>query len=152
MARDVLTERLAGFGGVNPIFRVKNIEVSREYYTRALGFTVDFETPGFISVSRGKCHLFLCEGDQGHFGAWVWISAPDVKELVEELRASGAHIRHEPTNYPWALEIQVEDPDGNILRMGSEPIENEPTGEWLDMNSVRWTPTPVGRWKRIEQD
>ena len=152
MASDVLPERLTGFGGVNPIFRVKSIEASREYYTRALGFKVDFETSSFISVSRGKCHLFLCEGDQGHFGAWVWISAPDVKVLVEELRACGARIRHEPTNYPWALEIQVEDPDGNILRMGSEPIANEPTGEWLDMNGVRWTPLRDGRWQRIEQD
>jgi hypothetical protein len=49
------------------------------------------------------------------------------------------------------MEIQVEDPDGNVLRMGSEPRENEPTGEWLDMNGVRWSPQPGGGWKRIEQ-
>jgi hypothetical protein len=64
----------------------------------------------------------------------------------------GSADQHEPTNYPWALEIQVEDPDGNILRIGSEPMENEPTGEWLDMNGVRWVPLPDGGWKRIEQD
>jgi hypothetical protein len=75
-----------------------------------------------------------------------------VKLLVEELRAAGARIRHEPTNYPWALEIQVEDPDGNVLRMGSEPLKNEPTGEWLDMDGSRWMPGADGRWNRIEQD
>jgi catechol 2,3-dioxygenase-like lactoylglutathione lyase family enzyme len=152
MASSVLMERLTGFGGVNPILRVSSLEVSTDYYTRVLGFKVDFETPGLISVSRGKCNLFLCEGDQGHFGSWVWISAPDVKLLVEELRAAGARIRHEPTNYPWALEIQVEDPDGNVLRMGSEPLKNEPTGEWLDMDGSRWMPGADGRWNRIEQD
>jgi catechol 2,3-dioxygenase-like lactoylglutathione lyase family enzyme len=152
MATDIVPRRLEGFGGVNPIFRVNDINVSRDYYTRVLGFNVDFETPGLISVSRGRCSLFLCEGDQGHPGAWVWISAPDVELLVDELRAAGARIRHEPTNYPWAMEIQVEDPDGNVLRMGSEPKENEPTGEWLDMNGVRWAPQPGGGWKRVESE
>jgi catechol 2,3-dioxygenase-like lactoylglutathione lyase family enzyme len=150
MAASVVSERVTGFGGVNPILRVRDIPASKDYYTRILGFEVDFETPGFISVSRGKCHLFLCQGDQGHFGSWVWIGVPDVKILVEELRASGARIRHEPTNYPWAMEIQVEDPDGNVLRLGSEPNEDEPMGEWLDMNGVRWAPQPGGGWKRVE--
>jgi len=26
------------------------------------------------------------------------------------------------TNHSWALEFQVEDPDGNVLRFGSEPV------------------------------
>ena len=152
MATELARPRNAiAFGGVNPIMRVNNLAVSKDYYTRVLGFKVDFETPELISVSRGRCALFLCQGDQGHFGTWVWISAPDVEILVEELRAAGARIRHEPTNYPWAKEIQVEDPDGNVLRMGSEPNENEPTGEWLDMNHVRWIPLPEGGWKRVEE-
>ena len=25
-----------------------------------------------------------------------------------------------PTNFSWALEMHVEDPDGNVLRLGSE--------------------------------
>ncbi len=33
----------------------------------------------------------------------------------------GVGIRLPPTNYSWALEMQVEDPDGNVLRLGSEP-------------------------------
>jgi catechol 2,3-dioxygenase-like lactoylglutathione lyase family enzyme len=151
MAASVIPERQTGFGGVNPIFRVSDLAVSKDYYTRVLGFKVDFETADFISVSRGRCGLFLCQGDQGHCGSWVWISAPDVELLVKELKAAGARIRHEPTNYPWAMEIQVEDPDGNVLRMGSEPKENEPCGEWLDMHGVRWAPLPEGGWKRVEQ-
>jgi predicted enzyme related to lactoylglutathione lyase len=37
------------------------------------------------------------------------------------LKARGVKILLEPTNFPWALEFQVEDPDGNVLRFGSEP-------------------------------
>ena len=138
------------FGGVTPVLRVHNLESSRDHYTRVLGFRVDFETPGFVSVTRGKCCLFLCEGDQGHPGSWVWIDGVEVEKVYEEFVASGAKIRHPPTNYFWALEMQVEDLDGNILRIGSDPKKDEPYGEWLDMNGVRWTPQPGGGWKRVE--
>jgi predicted enzyme related to lactoylglutathione lyase len=45
----------------------------------------------------------------------------DVEKLQEELKARGVTIRMPPTNFPWALEMHVEDPDGNVIRFGSEP-------------------------------
>jgi catechol 2,3-dioxygenase-like lactoylglutathione lyase family enzyme len=139
------------FGGVTSVLRVSDIKASEEYYVGKLGFKVDWGSPGyFLSVSRGRCCLFLCEGDQGHFGSWVWIDGVNVEKVYEEFRASGARIRHQPTNYPWAMEMQVEDLDGNVLRIGSDPKKGEPTGEWLDMNGVRWAPLPDGGWKRVE--
>ena len=51
----------------------------------------------------------------------------------KESRRSGAKIRHAPTNYLWAYEMQGEDIEGNALRLGSDSKENEPAGEWLDM-------------------
>jgi len=127
------------FGGVTPVLRVNNAAASRDYYVQALGFQVDFEYEDyFVSVSRGKTHLFLCQGDQGHPGSWVWIDGKDVDALYLEYKASGAKIRHPPTNYSWALEMQVEDLDGNVLRFGSEPHPGEPDGEWLDMHGRRW--------------
>ena len=138
------------FGGVTPVLRVRDVEASASYYTGRLGFKIDFRTPGFISVSGGKCGLFLCQGDQGHFGSWVWIDGVDADAVFDELRASGARIRHPPTNYPWAREMQVEDLDGNVLRIGSEPNRAEPIGEWLDMNGIHWAPLQGGGWKRVE--
>lgn len=127
------------FGGVNPVFRVRDVAASRDYYVKVLGFKVDFEFPGyFASVSRGRCGIFLCEGDQGNPGSWVWIDGKNVDALYEEYKASGAKIRHPPTNYSWALEMQVEDLDGNVLRLGSDPRPCEPDGEWLDMYGRRW--------------
>jgi hypothetical protein len=38
----------------------------------------------------------------------------NVEKLHEELLAP-------PTHHPWAMEMQVEDPDGNVLRFGSDP-------------------------------
>jgi hypothetical protein len=34
--------------------------------------------------------------------------------------------------------MQIEDFDGNVLRIGSDPRPGEPGGEWLDMYGRRW--------------
>lgn len=109
------------FGGVTPVLRVSNAGASRDYHVKVLGFKVDFDMGFFVSASRGRCCLFLSEGNQGHPESWVWIDGKDVDALYEEYKASGAKIRHPPTNYSWALEMQVEDLDRNILRLGSDP-------------------------------
>jgi len=123
-----------------PIFRVENLRASIEYYTTVLGFQHDWGGPEtFASVSRERCTLFLCERDQGHAGTWVWVGVPDADALETEFRARGARIRQGATNFPWAYEIQVEDPDGNVLRFGSEP-KDAPFGSFMDMNGKLWPP------------
>ena len=136
------------FEGVTPILRVRSIEASIDYYVQRLGFKIDWQTAMFVSVSRDKCHIFLSEGDQGHAGSWVWCGVEDAEALFDECRASGATLRHPPTNYAWAYEMQVEDLDGNVLRLGSEPKENESLGEWLDMQGVGWN-FADGEWTRV---
>jgi len=139
------------FGGVTPILRVRDLEASVDHYVRVLGFKVDWRDPGVIaSVSRGHCGIFLAEGDQGNPGSWAWIGVSDAGALFEEYRAAGARVRHPPTNYSWAYEMQVEDPDGNVLRLGSEPKPDQPFGEWLDMRGGRWAPSADGNWRRVE--
>ncbi len=46
-----------------------------------------------VSAARGECVLFLCQGDQGHPGSWVWIDGKDVDALYQEYKRSGAKIR-----------------------------------------------------------
>jgi catechol 2,3-dioxygenase-like lactoylglutathione lyase family enzyme len=142
------------FGGVTPVLRVASVAASIHYYTHALGFQVNFKSPNeteplFASISRGRCNLFLSEGDQGHPGSWVWIDGVDVETVYEEFRASGAKIRNPPANYEWALEMQVEDLDGNVLRIGSDPKKNDPISDWLDMDGVRWRKLPNGSHERV---
>jgi predicted enzyme related to lactoylglutathione lyase len=126
------------FGGAIPVFRVASAAAARDHYVNVLGFKVDWEYPYFVSITRGRCTIFLSEGDQGNPGVWVWIGVEDCDAVFHELREKGAKIRNPPSNYPWALEMQVEDPDGNVLRIGSDSIKGEPEGDWLDMYGARW--------------
>ena len=80
----------------------------------------------FISstiVSRDGCGIYLSRGNQGQGRAWIWVGVEDVGKLHEEYEAKGIKIRLPPTNYSWALEMQIEDPDGNVLRLGSDPVK-----------------------------
>src|SRR5437879_7613793 len=79
------------FEGVTPILRVGSLAASLEYYVKVLGFKVDWQNPGIMaSVSRGRCHIMLCEGDQGHAGGWVWSGVEASEALCGEYRAGGA--------------------------------------------------------------
>jgi hypothetical protein len=142
---------MSEFENVTPILRVASLPASLAHFVNVLGFKIDWQTPPlFASVSRGRCCIFLCEGDQGNPGSWVWVGVPDVEALHREYVEKGARVRHPPTNYHWALEMQVEDLDGNVLRMGSEARPDLPIGEWLDMRGARWAPRPEGGWRRLE--
>lgn len=140
------------FGGAAPIFRVARLAASLEYYVTVLGFNIDWEQAGIASISRDRCCLFLSQGDQGHPGGWTWIGVGDAEAVFEELRAKGARVRHPPTNYSWALEMQIEDLDGNVLRLGSGPRTGEPVGEWLDMQGEAWVQSADGDWTRVDRD
>jgi catechol 2,3-dioxygenase-like lactoylglutathione lyase family enzyme len=141
---------MTNFHAAAPIFRVANLAASLDYYVKALGFTIDWEYKHLIaSVSRDECCIFLSEGDQGNPGSWAWIGVGDAEALHEEYRSKGAKIRNPPTNYAWAYEMQVEDLDGNVLRLGSDQKEDQPTGAWRDMRGDLWAAKPEGGWERV---
>lgn len=105
-----------------PILRVESMEGSLRYYVNVLGFVnAPWGDDRFTCVSKDGAAIYLCRGGQGHVGAWAWIGVDNVRTLHQAYLERGAIIRQGPTNHPWALEILVEDPDGNVLRFGSEP-------------------------------
>ncbi|MBX7126892.1 MAG: hypothetical protein K1X47_14455, partial [Cyclobacteriaceae bacterium] len=66
--------------------------------------------------------IYLCKGGQGQPGTWVWIGFDgDLEALHQHLLASGVTIALAPTNFPWAYELHAQDPDGHILRFGTDP-------------------------------
>lgn len=115
------------FHGAVPGLRMRNLAASVDHYVNVLGFAVDWQYEGIMaSVSRGGASLMLCEGDQGNPGTWVWIGVGDAGRLHEECVKAGATIRLAPTNHSRAYEMNVEDPDGHVLRLGSDPRQYLP--------------------------
>jgi len=121
-----ISESKTRFEGATPILNVRNLSASIYYYVKILGFTKDWDDGAMASVSRDNASIMLCHGEQGQPGTWIWIGVNDVEILYGEYKAQGASIKQEPTNYYWAYEMRIEDPDGHILRFGSDPKEEEP--------------------------
>ena len=114
-----------------PILRVENMKAALAFYVGKLGFhNAPWGTDGFTSVNRDRAGIYLCRGGQGRGAAWVWVGVEDATRLHDELVARGVAIRMPLTNFNWALEFHVEDPDGNVLRFGSEPLPG-PTQQGL---------------------
>ena len=113
----------------NPILNVKDMFASLSHYTKVLGFKkAEWVHDGstFALVERDGCGIYLSQGSQGEPGTWVWIGVEDIDAIHEELQSSGAKIIREPTNYSWACEIRVEDPDCHVLRFGGPPKQDQP--------------------------
>jgi hypothetical protein len=97
---------------------------SLRYYVDVLGFSnAEWGGDDFTCVTRDGASIYLCEGDQGQPGTWVWLGVEDVDALYNEYQGTAATILHAPENYPWACEMKVGDPDGHVLRFGSDPRE-----------------------------
>lgn len=113
-----------------PILRVDDLGASIDYYVDVLGFALTWRGDPVAEVGRDRCALMLCQGHQGQKGTWVWIGVDDVDALLAEIAPRGARVRLPPTNFPWAWEMHIEDPDGHVLRFGSEPKPDLPFGDF----------------------
>ncbi len=114
--------------GVQPILAVTDITVSRAFYVDILGFTEEkWGNDHFTSIKKDGGAIYLCRGAQGQSGTWLWLGFEgNIYELHDRLLAEGVPILLPPTNYPWALEMHVKDPDGHVLRFGTDPDNNKP--------------------------
>jgi catechol 2,3-dioxygenase-like lactoylglutathione lyase family enzyme len=144
-AETAVASETAQLANAIPILRVEDLDASLDYYTKSLGFKMNWRAGNFASVGRDTCGLMLAEGEQGHAGTWLWVPAADVEVLHAEWLGSGAMIRQGPTNFPWgSLEIQVTDPDGHVLRFGSDGKKDMPYGPWMDAEGRLWPMTDDG--------
>ena len=113
---------------VNPILYVKDMEVSLAFYVAVLGFQkAEWGDDTFTSVNRDNTGIYLCKGAQGTPGTWVWMGFDgDIFSLHQMLISNGVKIKLPPTNFSWAYEMQVLDPDGHVLRFGTDPDSSAP--------------------------
>ncbi len=136
MSDDREVSAAVGIECIIPILNVKSVPDSVHYYVNVLGFKLDWDAPDYASVSRDRHAIMLCQGGQGNAGTWIWIGVEDVEVLFQQCTANGAKVQQKLTNYPWAYEMRIEDPDGHILRFGSEPRSDQPF-EPLDQSYKR---------------
>ena len=113
---------------ITPILYVKDMSVSLAFYVGLLGFkNAEWGDENFTSINRDNTGLYLCKGAQGNPGTWLWMGFDgDISVLYQTLVSKGIKIKLPPTNFSWACEMQVEDPDGNVLRFGTDPDEKQP--------------------------
>ncbi len=103
---------------VIPILRVADAAVAVAWYGR-LRFAEEwvhrFEPgfPAFVSMARGEVRLFLSE----HTGE----ARPDTLLYLrlDDADAIAAEFGVAVEDAPWAREIELRDPDGNRLRIGT---------------------------------
>ncbi|WP_239647892.1 glyoxalase superfamily protein [Nocardiopsis ganjiahuensis] len=101
-----------------PILRVADAALAVRWYER-LGFTQVWEHrfepgfPAFVEVARGAVSLFLSEhtGDANP-DTLVYLRVRDVDTIATEFDVTVEEA-------PWGREIELSDPDGNRLRIGS---------------------------------
>jgi catechol 2,3-dioxygenase-like lactoylglutathione lyase family enzyme len=101
-----------------PILRVADAAEAVAWYRR-LGFAQEWEhrfepgMPAFVSVARGRARLFLSEhrGD-ARPDTLVYLRLDDVDTIADEF---GMTVEVAP----WGREIELRDPDGNRLRVGT---------------------------------
>ncbi|GGU48624.1 glyoxalase superfamily protein [Streptomyces lavendofoliae] len=103
---------------VIPILRVADAAVAVAWYGR-LGFTPTWEHrfgagfPAFVEVARGGVRLFLSEHhDDARPDTLLYLRVHDVDALAAEFGVR-------PADRPWAREIELRDPDGNRVRVGT---------------------------------
>ncbi|GHI44951.1 bleomycin resistance protein [Streptomyces albidoflavus] len=103
---------------VVPILRVEDAAAAVAWYER-LGFTRQWEhrfapgLPAFVEVARGGVRLFLSEHEgDARPDTLVYLRVRDVEAIAAEFGLATEEA-------PWAREIELRDPDGNRLRIGT---------------------------------
>lgn len=103
---------------VIPILRVEDAAAAVAWYER-LGFVKQWEhrfepaLPAFVEVARGRVRLFLSEHEgDARPDTLLYLRTRDVEAIASEFDV-------QVEDAPWGREIELRDPDGNRLRIGT---------------------------------
>ena len=115
------------FTGSGFVLAVRDLAVSREFYTRVLGFQdLHVDAPGWCFMQRDACRLHLGEcpdampaaetGDHSYF-AYLYVNdATDLFALVER---EGAEVIKPLADESWGMrEFGLRTPDGHRIMVG----------------------------------
>jgi len=116
---------------MSPQLLVSDIERSVAFYTKKLGFGLDFIYEDFYAgiIRDGfTIHLKSAEGlerrrkeDANNENPEIVFSVEGVEALYNEFVNNSVHITQSLRIQPYGKEFYVADPDGNILAFMEEP-------------------------------
>jgi len=124
-----MTKGSCGFHGVR--YQVKDVSRSVAFYTRYLGFSLEYQQlPAFADVAIDNLHLLLSgpgasgsrplpDGRQQEPGGWnrIVLRVTDLPARIDALEKDGLHFRNAMEVGPGGRQVQIEDPDGNPLEL-----------------------------------
>ncbi|THK39124.1 VOC family protein [Ensifer sp. MPMI2T] len=116
---------------VNVRYMVDDVEVSIEWYTKHLGFSLlSNHAPAFADVKRGALRLLLSgplssagrpmpDGERPQPGGWnrIHLIVDDLAAEVDRLKAAGARFRNDIVTGPGGSQILLSDPSGNFVEL-----------------------------------
>lgn len=108
---------------VIPVLTVRDLKKSRTFYQSVLGFETEWggdDGDTICSVARDGQSIMLSENPNAKEKGCVWIGLED-DSLFQIVKEKGVKVILEPRNMPWAFEMKIEDEDGNVLWLGTEP-------------------------------
>jgi predicted enzyme related to lactoylglutathione lyase len=117
--------------------QVRDLTVSRAFYTEVLGFTVDerFDTAEAVVFDTNSIPFGLsaaragqAEVTQPGVGMTLWIDCDSVDELHIQLQAAGATIVQPPFDSPFGRALIIADPDGYRITINENPWDRFPLG------------------------
>lgn len=116
-----------------PTLVSNDLETTKSFYTKSLGFTVNYEDGSgkFFSVQRGNAfvHFALSElSPRSNKTGWSESRPADVSFFVHDVRALhqeyfdlGVEILSPPMEHPYGIiDMDVMDPNGYVLRFNQE--------------------------------
>jgi len=110
---------------MSPQLLVTDIEQSIEFYTKKLGFDVEFRYEDFyagiikdsysIHLKCGKPSIEERKSKKENYDLEIVFSVEDVEDLYEELVSKTVEIIQPLCDRPYGREFYIADPDRNIL-------------------------------------
>ncbi|HEY6284220.1 MAG TPA: VOC family protein [Ktedonobacteraceae bacterium] len=117
--------------------QVRDISVSRTFYTEMLGLPVDprFSAPNVVVFDSTTIPFAISEStvnlDEAPYPGWgvtLWIDCDQIDELWAKLEAAGATIIKPPFDGPFGRTFVFADPDGYRITANKNPWDRFPLG------------------------
>ncbi|MEM7520768.1 MAG: VOC family protein [Pseudomonadota bacterium] len=138
------------YRNATPVIRVSDYARAKAFYSDVLGFSVINEAGdpvvGFGIFQAGSAQIFLHAWD-GAGPAWdnwrAYFYVDDQNALIDRLRAQGGAFKG-PSDTPYNMrEVEVTDPDGNILCFGTDMLVADKTASQMTAAQTTSSETTV---------